>query len=104
MTVTIRTLLWGRRSSTAIALHVISSHFTKLRGLECRKFEFITTSLEAVSPCIGRIELLVSSTAPLGTCLSSVRKQQIRTDRTHARIVSTAESFAFQPRTCEDLS
>jgi hypothetical protein len=38
MMVTIRTLLWGRRSSAAIALHVVSSHFgKKLRGLECRK-------------------------------------------------------------------
>jgi len=103
--VTIRTLLWGRRSSAAIALHAVSSHFGKnYVVLNAERFEFITPSLEALSPAWGRIKLLVSSTAPLGTCLSFSAKAQIRTDRTHARIVSTAESPVFQSHTCEDLS
>jgi hypothetical protein len=40
MTATIRTLLRGSRSSTAIGIHAASSHFGKFRGLEYRKFGF----------------------------------------------------------------
>lgn len=37
MPAAIRTFLQGRRSSTAIGIHVASSYLRKLRGLECRK-------------------------------------------------------------------
>jgi hypothetical protein len=88
MMATIRTLLRGGRTSTAIGIH---AHFDKnyvLSNAEC--FEFIRPGFRPV-PCIGRIDLLVSSTAPpWNMSFISAKARPVRIAR-----MLVVDSFAF---------
>jgi hypothetical protein len=93
--VTIRTLLWGRRSSAAIALHTISSHFgKKLRGLECRNLNSSRPRLRPY-PLHGEgSSSLLAPQRPLEHVFHSARKHKF------VRIARMLESFRQQRAPC----